>query len=125
MAIFIGCPESSTPNEAKQICPTITTTVMIKIGTLYSQSMAGSINIPTETKKIAPNRSFTGLISRSMRSASTVSAKMEPITKAPNAEEKPAWVAIITLPKQRPMVTINIVSSLRNRLVCLRKEGIK
>ena len=81
--------------------------------------------MPTETKKMAPKRSFTGLISRSMRSASTVSARMEPITKAPRAAEKPAFVAISTMPRQRPTLTISSVSPLRKRFALLRKEGIR
>ena len=41
--------------------------------------------MPTETKKMAPKRSFTGVVTRSMLSASTVSARMLPIMNAPNA----------------------------------------
>ena len=125
MAIFSGCPESKTPNVPKNTCPTMTTTVRSSIGPLYSQSNCGSINIPTETKKTAPKRSFTGLIKRSICSASTVSAKIEPIKKAPKAEEKPACVAINTIPRQRPMLTTSMVSSFRYFRVFFRREGIK
>ena len=41
--------------------------------------------MPTETKKMAPKRSFTGDTMRSMLSASMVSARMLPIMKAPKA----------------------------------------
>ena len=91
MAILTGCPESKTPKLANNICPVITTNVRIRIGILYSHSNAGSINIPTETKNMAPKRSFTGLIICSICSASMVSAKIDPMTKAPKAEEKPAF----------------------------------
>ena len=53
----------------------------------YSINTLGSTSIPTDTKKMAPNRSFTGATTRSMLSASTVSAKILPIIKAPNAAE--------------------------------------
>ena len=59
--------------------------VMASIGNQYSASTAGSTIMPTETKKMAPKRSFTGVVTRSMLSASTVSARMLPIMNAPNA----------------------------------------
>ena len=59
--------------------------VMASIGSQYSASTAGSTIMPTETKKMAPKRSFTGAVTRSMLSASTVSARMLPIMNAPNA----------------------------------------
>ena len=125
MAILTGCPESKTPKLANNICPVITTNVRIRIGILYSHSNAGSINIPTETKNIAPKRSFTGLIICSICSASMVSAKIDPMTKAPKAEEKPAFVAMITIPRHNPRLTINKVSSFRKVLAFFRKEGIR
>ena len=124
MAILTGCPESKTPKLANNICPVITTNVRIRIGILYSHSNAGSINIPTETKNMAPKRSFTGLIICSICSASMVSAKIDPMTKAPKAEEKPAFVAMITIPRHNPRLTINKVSSFRKVLAFFRKEGI-
>ena len=60
-------------------------TQIANIGSQYSASTAGSTIMPTETKKIAPKRSFTGVVTRSMLSASTVSARMLPIINAPNA----------------------------------------
>ena len=125
MAILTGCPESKTPKLANNICPVITTNVRIRIGILYSHSNAGSINIPTETKNMAPKRSFTGLIICSICSASMVSAKIDPMTKAPKAEEKPAFVAMITIPRHNPRLTINKVSSFRKVLAFFRKEGIR
>ena len=81
--------------------------------------------MPTDTKKIAPNKSFTGFTKCSIRSASMVSAKIEPMTKAPRADENPAFVAIITIPRHSPMLTINRVSSFRKLFAFFRKEGIK
>ncbi|EJX00695.1 hypothetical protein EVA_11197 [gut metagenome] len=83
------------------------------------------MSMPTETKNIAPNRSFTGFTRCSMRSASTVSANMDPITNAPRADEKPAFVAIITIPRHNPMLTIKRVSSLRYFFALLRKDGTR
>ena len=85
---------------------------------------AGATIIPTETKKMAPNRSLIGATRPSMCSLSMVSARMEPITKAPSAEEKPTASASATIPKQRPMLTIRRISSLRKRRACLSSEGM-
>ena len=46
--------------------------------------------MPTDTKKIAPNRSLTGAVIFSMLSASVVPARMDPMMKAPKAGENPA-----------------------------------
>ena len=125
IAILTGCPDSNTPKLANNICPTMTTKVRIRIGILYSHSNAGSISIPTDTKKMAPKRSFTGLIRCSICSASIVSANMEPMTNAPNAEENPAFVAMITIPRHNPKLTISKVSSFRNVRAFFRKDGIR
>ena len=53
----------------------------------YSTRMPGLTIMPTETKKMAPKRSLIGAVSFSIFSASSVSAKMLPIMKAPKAEE--------------------------------------
>ena len=53
----------------------------------FSFITTGSTSIPTEIKNTAPKRFFTGVTMCSMRSASVVPAKIEPITKAPNANE--------------------------------------
>ena len=58
-------------------------------GQMYCTIIPGSTIMPTETKKMAANRSFTGFTKRSIFSASSVSASIEPITNAPKAEEKP------------------------------------
>ena len=67
--------------------------VMTTMGSQYWPIIAGSTIMPTDTKKMAPNRSFTGLTRRSMCSASMVSARMEPMMKAPKAAEKPVLAA--------------------------------
>ena len=112
MAVFSGCPASSTPSVPKRDCPRITAKVITTIGPAYSTIMAGSTIMPTDTKKMAPNKSLTGFTSRSILSASTVSARMEPMMKAPKAAEKPVCAAITTIPKQSPRETISKVSSL-------------
>ena len=56
------------------------------MGSQYCMSTSGLTNMPTDTKKMAPNKSLTGDTTRSMLSASTVSANMLPIMKAPKAE---------------------------------------
>ena len=49
---------------------------------------------------------------------------MEPITKAPNAEEKPAKLASVTMPKHRPMATSSRISSVRYFRDHFKKEGM-
>jgi hypothetical protein len=57
---FKGCPEIKAPVELMD-CPKMVIKVKISTGNAYSYSVVGSINIPTDTKKMAPNV-FTGLI---------------------------------------------------------------
>ena len=123
MATFNGCPDSRMPKDENSICPTITTSVIKRMGNLYSHNKAGSINIPTETKKMAPKRFLTGFVRCSMCSASRVSARMDPITKAPRADEKPDLVANITIPRHSPILTMSSVSSFRYFFVFRRNDG--
>ena len=98
---------------------------MAIIGPMYSTIMAGSTIIPTDTKKMAPNKSFTGATNFSMVSASTVSANIEPIINAPNAGEKPTLAARTTIPKHMAKERISIVSSLTHFFERFKKIGIK
>ena len=107
------CPESNVPPDAKIICPKMTTHVRIRIGSQYSINWDGLIIMPTDTKKMAPKMFFTGSIKCSMRSASRVSANMDPMTKAPNALLNPDSSAKSTMPKQSPMEKMVRVSLLR------------
>ena len=75
--------------------------------------------MPTEMKKTAPKRSFTGFTTRSIRSASGVPARIDPMTNAPNANEKPLSTEKIAIKKHNPIAIMSIISSLitsRNRL---------
>ena len=89
MEIFSDSPDKRTPNEENMALPIMVTSVIIITGQAYSTNTAGLTNIPTDTKKIAPKRSFTGCIICSICSASIVSAKIEPIINAPKAAENP------------------------------------
>ncbi len=60
-----------------------------------------------------------------MFSASMVSARMDPMTKAPSAEENPAFTASRTMPRQSPSDTTNKVSPLSHCFVFFRKVGIR
>ena len=104
---------------------TSTTSVTTSIGSQYFTSISGFIIMPTDTKNMAPNRSFTGDIIRSICAPSLVSAKMDPITKAPNAAENPANEAAITIRKHNARLTISRVSLLRNLFVFLSRVGIR
>ena len=99
--------------------------VIRRMGSQYRPIMAGSTIMPTDTKKMAPKRSFTGLTSRSICSASSVSARMEPMMKAPNAAEKPVLAATTTMRKHRPSETTSRVSSFIRERVLRRMSGIR
>ena len=110
-------PESKKPKVDKITLPVITTKVIIKIGLIYSINIPGSTSIPTEVKNTAPNKSFTGLMVASMRSASSVSAKIDPIMNAPKADENPTDVAIKTMPKHKAMAVKSNSSSFNNGII--------
>ena len=84
---------------------------------------AGSTSMPTDTKNMAPNKFFTGSTSFIILSASIVSARMLPITKAPKAELKPTFVDITAIRKHRPSDTMMSVSLFISRRVALRNSG--
>ena len=96
---------------------------MATIGFQYSMSIIGSTIIPTDTKNIAPNKSFTGDTRLSMRSASSVSARILPMMNAPKAAEKPHKSATTTIAKHNPRATISIVSLLSIDLNFLKNSG--
>ena len=79
--------------------------------------------MPTDTKKMAPNRFLTGSTSFSMRSASTVSARILPMMKAPKADEKPTFVENTAIAQQSPNATISSTSALMRLRTLRRKNG--
>lgn len=85
MATLSGWPERMKLLVPSTTWPSRMAAVMAQMGSQWATSTAGSTSMPTDTKKMAPKRSFTGLTTRSMFSASTVSARMLPIMKAPKA----------------------------------------
>ncbi len=124
-AVLSGWPDSRTPAVAKKAWPRMTVIVITRMGSQYWAIMAGSTIMPTETKKMAPNRSFTGLTRCSMCSASRVSDRMEPMIKAPKAAEKPVFAAITTIMKHRPSDTTSRVSSFISERVFRRIRGMR
>ena len=68
--------------------------------TQYCASVGGLISMPTEMKKMAAKTFFSGVINFSIRCDSTVSARIEPMTKAPRALLNPASSAVRTIPSQ-------------------------
>ena len=106
-------------------CPNIVINVKIITGNAYSTSVSGLINMPTETKNMAPNKSFTGLTKRSICSASFVSAIIEPIINAPKAGENPTFAAKITINKHNAIDIIKSISSVNRGFNFLRIVGIK
>ena len=74
---------------------------------------------------MAPNKFFTGATTFSIFFASTVSARMLPITKAPKAELKPAFVDSTAIKQHIPRATISNTSSFIRGLTRRRKVGIR
>ena len=87
--------------------------VIIRIVCQYFTTIKGSTSIPTETKKIAPKKSFMGLVSFIIFSLITVPERIEPITKAPSASDTPAFMEIATIIRHNPNDIIITVSSVR------------
>ena len=123
MACLRPLPASIEPMVTLTDLPMITTPVMHKTGNQCCTNNAGSINIPTDTKNTAPNKSLTDCTRCSIFSARVVSARIEPMIKAPRAAENPAFVARTTIKKQRPRATTKSVSSLKNFLPAFKAEG--
>ena len=113
MAVLGVCPEITNPMHEKNTFPKITIREIYKIGSAYLINMAGFTIMPTETKKTAPKKSLSGFKTCSIRFTRFVSAKITPMMKAPNADEKPEEVANKTIPRQRPTEIINNVSSFK------------
>ena len=111
MATLSDCPVASMPNVPNNIIPTITTTDSSAIVPAYSMMIVGLTIMPTDMKNTAPNKSFTGLTMRSMRSASLVPANMEPMTNAPRAIEKPLFTENTAIKKHKPIAMTSIISS--------------
>ncbi len=80
-------PVRKAPTETATIFPTITSTAKARMGPHQSRTTRGSIAIPTDTKKIATNRSRTGTISCSISFPNPDSATSDPAMNAPNATE--------------------------------------
>ena len=112
IANLSGCPVASMPKVPNTIMPTITT-MASRAMTLQCLVITSGLTImPTEMKNTAPNKSLTGEMRRSIRSASIVPARIEPMTNAPSAAEKPELIENSTMAKHNPIAIINICSSL-------------
>ena len=124
IADFKDSPPSMNPKVPNVACPIRMAATSARIGTAYSTRMLGSTSIPTDTKKMAPKRFFTGSTSLIIFSASMVSARMLPMTKAPKALEKPTLVDNTAIPQHSPRETMSRVSPLMNFLTERRKSGM-
>ena len=122
-AVLMFLPAIITPNADTKVLPKIVINESIRIGNQYSARIFGSTIIPTETKNIAPNKSLMLLRLCSMCSPSTVSPRIEPIMKAPKADEKPVNTARVTMPKHKPTEIMSRVSSFISFFERLKKVG--
>ena len=101
--------ETVAPHRIEKLMTPLTQTMLIQ----YSANEAGLMSIPTEMKKMAAKTFFSGVISFSIRCDSMVSARIDPITKAPRALLNPASSAVSTIPRHRPRARIISVSSFK------------
>ena len=83
----------------------------------------GLISIPTDTKKIAANKSLIGKIKCSIFFTSLVSARIAPIINAPKPGENLARVERVTRRKQNAKETIRSISSVKIFRMDLSKLG--
>ena len=118
-------PESSMPKPELNDLSRTTTIVMTRICHQYWTNTDGFTIIPTDTKNTAPNRFLIGVVNLWIISASSVSARMEPMMKAPSAEEKPAVLASQTMRKHSPTANTVKVSSVMNFLAHLSIVGTR
>ena len=123
IADFSDSPPSMKEKEPKKAWPMRIVITKAKIGRAYSTRIFGSTSIPTDTKKIAPKRFFTGSTSLMIFSASMVSARILPMMNAPKAEENPTFVENTAIAQHRPRETIRSTSLLMRYLTLRRKIG--
>ena len=123
--VFNDFQDTIKPKQEKATLPIITINVITKIGQAYCPNNAGFTIMPTDTKNTAPKKSFNGFITCSIFSVKDVSAKIEPIINAPNADEKPEYVANHTIPKHNPIVVKSKISSFSNFSIFFRNVGTK
>ena len=109
----------------QMVCPSIIAAMRQSIGTMYSMMSATSTIMPTDTKKMAPKRFFTGDTRCSILCTSTVSDSMLPMTNAPNAAEKPTAEANTTMPKHMARAVMSSVSSFMSFFAFFRKSGMR
>ena len=95
------------------------------IGQMYSIKSSGTISIPTETKNMAPKRSLIGFTIRSILTACTVPASIDPAINAPSADENPMRLAITTIPMQKPTATTSAISSFNSPDIFFNMVGTK
>ena len=124
MADFKDSPPSINPKVPNKAWPTKIVQTKARMGKAYSAKILGSTNMPTETKKIAPKRFLTGSTNLMIFSASTVSARILPMTKAPKALEKPTLVERTAMPQHNPKATMSKVSLLMSLRTERRKRGM-
>ncbi len=85
--VRVPLPARNAPSETPTTLPTMTTAVSTPTAAQCSAIRPGSMSMPTETKKMAANRSRIGRIRCSTCFSSPDSATSEPARNAPRATE--------------------------------------
>ena len=83
--VRLSFPATKVPKLQLTTFPSTTTRVMTRTGSQCSSNIAGSINRPIATKKMALNMSRMGSVRISIRPISRASAMTAPMMNAPSA----------------------------------------
>ncbi len=125
MAVFSDCPESMKPIVPKMDWPKMMARVMMSMVDQCWITMVMSTNMPTDTKKMAPKRFFTGSTMRSIFFASIVSASILPMTNDPNAGLNPTNDAPTAMEQHSASETMSSTSSFISDRMARRNVGTK
>ncbi len=121
--VLSDSPDRKAPRKVNTGLPMSTTSVMATIAPTFSTIDEGDKSMPTDTKKMAPKKSFKGLKSLSMRWPCTVPARTEPARNAPSAEEKPMEFASATMHRHSATDVISMISSVRAAATRASSDG--
>ena len=86
-AVRVPLPARKAPTVTPSTFPPMTRAVKTSTGNQFATMIAGSISIPTETKKMAANRSRIGRTRLATAASSPDSPTSEPAMNAPSATE--------------------------------------
>jgi len=108
--VLVLNPARNAPMETKVVLPMTTSTVNTSTASQFSSTNSGSMSMPTDTKKMAANKSRTGSTRWSTLFSCPDSATSDPAKKAPSATEYPKVSARSAEAKQMPTLVTSVSS---------------